>query len=74
MKVSELIEHLEQVETEHGDLHVGATCDGWLPPEVAVEVQANRQTVVLYGCRDVDSHVSRGVPNNSFIVNAEDKN
>jgi len=53
MKVTELIEYLETVEDEYGDVSVHATCDGWCPPEISVEMNKNSERLVLAGSRRV---------------------
>ena len=72
MRVSELINHLETIQDDYGDLHVSATCDGWAPPEVSVDVHPDRDSVTLYGCRDVSFHSSFENGDSTVTVNAPD--
>ena len=53
--VDELREELKEISDKgHGDATVHATCDGWLPPEINVELDEERDTVVLNGCRNAE--------------------
>lgn len=61
MKISELIDHLEDVKKDRGDIEVYATCDGWLPPEISIEMQRRRDAVVLYGKRRVKESLSENI-------------
>lgn len=56
MRVSELIEHLETVQEEYGDCTVGATCDGWVPDTISVEVHEEDDHCVLFGRRSVSKY------------------
>jgi hypothetical protein len=58
MKISDLRKALEEVEEEYGDYDVSATCDGWLPPAVQLNVQPERDLLVLYGRRQADGQIT----------------
>lgn len=72
MKVSELIAYLEQVESEHGDFHVSATCEGWLAPQISIEVNDESEHCVLYGCRSVSEHPYLFALSETTVINAEE--
>lgn len=71
MKVSELIDHLDALRHQYGDLEVRATNDGYAPPEVAIYYRdIGNGSVLLCGKKRPDLVNPMASPDIELINNA----